>query len=269
MDLPTLDREYNARASVPSFEAELRRYQSASAAARAALPHRPGLPYGPTHTLDWFPGAPGGPVMLWIHGGYWRALSKDDNSCVAAGLAAAGIHVAVIDYSLAPAATLDTIVHDVDTAVGWVHAQAQAHGADPGRLFVAGSSAGAHLAAMAAAHPPAPIRGLICLSGLFELEPIRLSHIDAWLHLDDAAVERLSPLRHIPPPPAPPLLASYGGRESSEFKRQTEDFAAAWAAAGHEAMVLPQETRHHFDIVLALGDAEDPLCRAACTFMLG
>ncbi len=270
LDQATLDREYNARASVPAFDVELRRYQDISAAARAALPHTAGLVFDPASgcALDWFPGAPGGPVLLWIHGGYWRALSKEDQSCVAPGLVAAGVHVAVMDYSLAPAASLDLIVHQVRTAVAWVGAAAPRFGADPARLFVGGSSAGGHLCGMVLA-APAGVAGAIALSGLYDLEPIRLSHINAWMSLDADAVRRLSPQGLIPPgAPAPRLLASYGGRESSEFKRQTEAYAAAWRAAGHRAAVLPQEARNHFDIVLGLGDAADPLCRAAVAFML-
>ena len=274
MDQATLDREYNARASVPDFDAELRRYQSLSAQARAALPHTADLIFDPVShcALDWFPGAPGGPVFLWVHGGYWRALSKSDQSCVAPGLVAAGIHVAVMDYSLAPAVTLDVIVDQVRAACAWVHANAAAHGADPARLFIGGSSAGGHLCGILLAPDgaaPGVVQGAVCLSGLYDLEPIRLSHVNAWLGLDAAAAQRLSPLHHIPRGPAPRLLAAYGLHETSEFGRQTEQYAAAWAAAGHKASVVPQAGLHHFDIVLALGDADHPLCRAACDFMLG
>src|SRR6185312_9728923 len=108
----------------------------------------------------------------------------------------------------------------------------------------------------------------IALSGLFELEPIRLSHINAWLHLDKTAARRLSPLHLIPrEPPAPRLLVSYGGRETAEFKRQSEEYAAAWQAVGHAAQAAPQQARNHFDLVGALGDGSDPLCRAAAAFM--
>ena len=270
MDLATLDREYNARATVPDFDAELRRYQKTSAHARATLPHTANLIYDPAsnNALDWFPGHPGAPIFLWIHGGYWRALSKSDNACIAPGLTSAGIHVAIIDYSLAPAVTLDTILHQVRTATTYVHTQAQSHGADPTRLYVGGSSAGAHLAAMLASDPPAPIKGAICLSGLYDLEPIRLSHINAWLNLDQPTAARLSPQNHIPKSPAPTLLASVGGLETSEFKRQTHDYAAAWSAAGHRALLVPEPARHHFDIVLSLGDPATSLCQAAKDLML-
>ena len=267
MDQATLDREYNARATVPDFDAELRRYQALSAQART-LPHAADLVFDPLsgNALDWFAGAPGGPVLLWIHGGYWRALSKDDNACVAPGLVAAGAHVAVMDYSLAPAVTLDVIADQVRAACAYVQAQAPARGA--GRVYVGGSSAGGHLAALLMTETPG-LAGGITLSGLFDLDPIPHTHINAWMHLDAAAARRLSPRHHIPRTPAPPLLATYGGLETSEFKRQTEAFAAAWAAAGHEAAVVPQAGRHHFDIVLALGDADDPLCQAATRFMQG
>ena len=278
MDLETLDREYNARASVPDYAAEARRYAELSAAAREVLTVTPDLVFDPESgcALDWFPGRPGGPVFLWVHGGYWRALSKADQSLVAPGLVAAGAHVAIMDYSLAPAVTLDQIVHQTRLALAWVAAHAAEHQADPGRLYAGGSSAGGHLCGMLMAErwhaeyglAPDALKGAVALSGLYDLEPIRLSHINAWMKLDTAAAARLSPLHLIPARgPAPRLFAGYGGQETSEFKRQTEDYAAAWAAAGHEAAVVPQAGRNHFNVVGALGDAADPLCRAVAAFM--
>jgi arylformamidase len=180
-----------------------------------------------------------------------------------------------VDYSLAPAATLDLIVHQVRTALAWVARNAATFGADPARLYAGGSSAGGHLTGMLLAAgwhaqyglAPNALSGGIALSGLYDLEPIQLSHINAWLNLDPAAARRLSPLHLIPPGQAPRLLASYGGRETGEFKRQTEQYAAAWAEAGHSAQLAPQRARNHFDLVLALGTQGDPLCRAASAFM--
>ena len=272
MDQATLDREYNARASVPDFAAEMRRYEAASAAARAALPMREGLAFDTAsgERLDWFPGQPGAPVFLWIHGGYWRALHRADNHCVAPGLVAAGAHVAVMDYTLVPDADLDEIVRQVRACCTWVAEQAAAMGADPARLFAGGSSAGGHLAGMLAAEGwQAPkLAGAVALSGLFDLEPVRLSEVNGWMNLDAAAAARLSPIRHIPRRGAAPrLLLSYGGKETAEFKRQTEDYARAWARCGFDADVAPRPERNHFDLVMALGDAADPLCRAVAGFM--
>ena len=272
MDQDTLDREYNARATVPDFPAEMLRYQQASAAARASLAMEADLLFDAASgsRLDWFPGQPGGPVFLWVHGGYWRALSRADNHCVAPGLVAAGAHVAVMDYTLAPAADLDEIVRQVRACCTWVARGAAERGADPARLFVGGSSAGGHLAGMLIADgwPAPPIQGAVALSGLFDLEPVRLSYVNEWMHLDDAAAARLSPARHIPKrAPAAKLLACYGGSETAEFKRQTEDYAGQWAARGFDANVVARPERNHFDLVVALGNPGDPLCDAVAAFM--
>lgn len=272
LDQASLDREYDARATVPDYEAEAARYRDTSAAARAALRMVPDLLFDPPSgcALDLFPGAPGGPVFLWVHGGYWRALSKSDNHCVAPGLVkGAGAHVAVMDYTLVPHADLDEIVRQVRAALAFVTAHAAAWGANPARLYVGGSSAGGHLAGMLLAEGwHEKVRGAVLLSGLFDLEPVRASKVNDWMRLDAATAARNSPIRLIPRSrPAPRVLASYGGSETREFKRQTKDYASAWCAAGHEATVLPQETRNHFDLAAALGLPGDPLCRAAAAFM--
>ena len=267
LDRPALDRAYNARDSVADFGAEMQRWSNLSALARFQLGPTENVVFDPASgmALDWFAGSPGGPVLLWIHGGYWRALSKAEQSLVAPAFVAAGIHVAVMDYSLAPAVTLDEIVRQVRAAVTFVAATAAARGAAPARIFAAGHSAGGHLTGMLLADP-GPLRGGIALSGLFDLEPIRRSYVNEWLRLDAAAARRLSPLHRIPGA-GPALLASYGGLESDEFRWQSEAFVAAWQAAGHRATLAPQPGRHHFDIVVGLGDPADPLCRAVIDFI--
>jgi arylformamidase len=267
LDRAALDRAYNARDSVPDFAAELQRWINLSAVARFQLDPVEDIVFDPPSgmALDWFTGAPGGPIVLWIHGGYWRAVSKSEQSLVAPGLVAAGAHVAIMDYSLAPAVTLDEIVRQARAAAAFVFATAATHGADPARVFVAGHSAGGQLGGMLLAEFSA-LRGGILLSGLFELEPVRLSHINEWLHLDPDAVQRLSPMRHIPAN-GPALLVSYGGRESAEFRWQSETYAAAWQSAGHRAVLAPQPSRHHFDIVVGFGDPADPLCHAVTEFI--
>ena len=271
MDQAALDAAYNARATVPDFEVEAQRYRDTSAAARESCHMVEGLVFDPQsgNALDWFPGAPGGPAFLWVHGGYWRALGRADNHCVAPGLVARGAHVAVMDYTLVPHADLDEIVRQVRAAYAWVGTHAAEHGADPARIYAGGSSAGGHLVGMLLGDlwVAPPLQGVVALSGLYDLEPVRLSNVNDWMHLDAAAVARLSPIRHIPKGRAPKLLASYGGSETAEFKRQTEAFAAAWAAAGHDAAVVPRDERNHFDLAVAVGDPADPLCGAVAGFM--
>ena len=244
---------------MPDYEAEAESYRTLSAAARAALPHK-ALEYAPGLLLDWFPAAsPYAPVFLWVHGGYWRALSRADQSCVAPGLVAGGVSVTVMDYTLVPHATLDGIVAEVRAACADIASRS-------GRaVVVGGSSAGGHLAAMALDMPC--VRGAVLLSGLYDLEPIRLSHVNGWMQLDEAAARRNSPLHCIPQPPHAPLLLAYGADETSEFKRQTHDYAGAYAMAGGTALVLPQQGRNHFTVASALGNPADPLCRATLSFI--
>ncbi|MFE1597619.1 alpha/beta hydrolase [Methylobacterium sp. ID0610] len=274
-----LDREYNARASVPSFEAEYARYVAASERARAELARIPDLVYDPAsaQVLDLYPAGPGTPLFLWIHGGYWRALSKDDNAFAALGLVPGGVSVAVLNYGLAPAVHLDEIVRQTRAAAAWLHRNAGRYGIDARRLHLGGSSAGGHLGGMLLAEgwhtafdlPEDVIASALLLSGLMDLEPLIHTHINAWMGLDPAAARRNSPLRHIPARSDARLLAAVGGRESDAFKAQTEAFARAWEAAGHPTRRIAMPDHHHFDIALSLSEPDGVLARAVETAIRG
>jgi arylformamidase len=279
MDRAALDREYNARATVADLAPILAEYRARTEAARHVLPCVLGIPYGPTEPerLDVFPAGPGAPVFVFVHGGYWRALDAADSGFMAPAFVAAGICVVVVNYALAPQAGLDEIVRQCRAALAWVHAHVAGHGGDPARIHVGGSSAGGHLAAMLAAGgdwpasfglPPRPVAGATLLSGLFELEPVRLCHPNDWLGLDAAAGARNSPARLPPPPAGLPVVLSVADTETAEFKRQTLDQAALYAAAGCAVtMVDAPPASNHFDIVFQLCDAETPLCRAVFAAM--
>ena len=267
-----LDRQYNARASVPSFEAEYAKYVAASAEAQARIPRRAGLVYDEAsgQTLDFYPGQPGAPLFLWVHGGYWRALSSQDNAFAAAGPHARGFSVAVIDYALAPAVDLDEIVRQVRAAVGWLHRERAGLGIGEAPFAVGGSSAGGHLAAMLLnddwqARFGAPndlIGAALDLSGLHDLTPLRWTHVNDWMRLDDGLIARNSPMRHMPARSSAHLIASVGGRETDEFRRQTADYAAAWAAAGHRVTTVDMPDHNHFDLALSLREPDGTLMRA-------
>jgi arylformamidase len=145
------DRQYDNRRRVPEFAQHLVRWREASVHARAQLKCSLDMPYTPDGavTLDVFPAArPKAPVLVFIHGGYWRSLSKAEFSFVAAPFVAAGVTVVVPDYSLCPAVTVDAIALQCAQAMAWVHRHAARHGGDARRCLVAGHSAGGHLAAM-------------------------------------------------------------------------------------------------------------------------
>ncbi|MCD0503724.1 alpha/beta hydrolase [Bordetella petrii] len=277
-DRAALDVQYNARATVPDVQRFLAQYAAQSQAARAALPCAADVPYGDhaDELLDIFPAAPragaaaqGAPVFVFIHGGYWRALSKDDSSGMAPAFTRAGAVVVAVNYSLAPAVTLDRIVDQVRRALAWVYRHIGRHGGDPARIHVCGSSAGGHLVGMLLAGgwhagygvPADVVAGAAPLSGLFDLRPLVHTHINEWMRLSAADAERNSPAL-LPPGAGCPLVASYGANETDEFKRQTHDYMQAWQGRGLPARHVPMPGTNHFDIVLTLNDSASPLTRA-------
>ena len=236
-----LDAQYNNRARVPEAPQHLARWAEASQAARAGSPGaRYGVPYGPApgDRLDIFPAAAAqAPVLVFIHGGYWRALSKDDFSFVAPSFVAAGAHVVVIDYDLCPAVTMEHIALQCARAVAWVAQHAQDFGGDPARIALAGHSAGGHLAALllscrwpevAPGLPAQVLTGSLSISGLFDLEPLRHTpFLQADLQLTPASVARLSPA-FFRRPRQGVLYTVAGGSESEEFLRQNRLIRDQW-----------------------------------------
>ncbi len=176
-----------------------------------------------------------------------------------------GINLAVIEYTLAPAARLDRIVDEVRRAIQWLGDHLEDYGADPSRLHVSGSSAGSHLTAMVM--PPRAVRGGLAISGIYDLEPIRLNYLNARLGLDRAEAERNSPIRHIPAS-APALIIAYGLNELPELRRQSTDFAEAWRGRELSGLLLPTGEANHFTILEQLAPPRGELT-AALLDMLG
>ncbi len=272
-DREALDRQYNARATVPDIAPFLTSYAELSAAARATLPCHVGLPYGPTaaERLDVFPAAGragAAPVFVYIHGGYWRLLDAADSSFMAPAFTRAGACVVAINYALAPAFSLDEIVRQCRAALAWICRHIAEFGGDPSRVHVAGSSAGGHLAAMLMAPgwqtelgaPDDAIAGATLLSGLYDLEPLPLTYINDWMGLDAAGARRNSPI-HFPPARPIPLVFSYAPNETDEFKRQTEIELAACRAVGCRCEFVAMPGTNHFELVLAMADPDSLLTR--------
>jgi arylformamidase len=271
-DQAALDREYDNRGRVADFADWLARYPRESEATRRDLPSRLDVPYGPSpaETLDVFPapGAGPAPVQVFIHGGYWRALSKSDFSFVARAFHPAGAATVVLDYALIPTVDMDALVRQCRTALAWVYWNAPSFGGDPERIFVTGHSAGGHLAAMLMATdwpafgaPSNVIKGGSGYSGQYDLEPIRLSYLNQTLGLTPDSARRNSPVHLRPTGPAPLLLA-VGALEGAEYHRQNEDLAAAWRGHGIRCDVMDMPGLHHFSIVSQLEDPSSGLARA-------
>jgi arylformamidase len=264
-----LDVQYNNRARIPDHPALFARWRQASEAARAGLVNLLDQPYGPAplQRLDVYPAAqPGAPVLIFIHGGYWRSLDKADHAFLAPSLVAAGATVVIPNYSLCPAVRIEDIALEMTRVVAWVHAQARSFGADPARIALVGHSAGGHLAAMllcckwslvAPGLPAQPVQGALSISGLYDLEPLRHApFIRDDLQLTPASANRLSPAYY--PRPKRPLYAVAGGDESEEFLRQNLLIRHQW---GPTAVPVCETVSgyHHLDVLHALANPQGRL----------
>ena len=246
-----IDAQYNPAIGLPDATVPGKHYAQRSAFARAQLRAVLDLPYGPTRaeTLDIFPAdSPHAPVFVFLHGGYWRALSSKDFSCVALGLQPLGITTVVVNYALCPWVSLDEITRQVRASVAWTLRNIQHHGGDPARVALGGHSAGAHLTAMCLQTNWAqdyglaqdPLVAALLVSGVYDIEPLRYSYLQPQIQLDAGLIRRNSPAFSVRACRTP-VWVNWGGDESAEFARQASAFHQAWLAAGNtgELSALP------------------------------
>ena len=264
MDRAALDAAYNNTAAVGQARRDqyVADWSARSDAIRKARAGRIDVRYGDgaRQRLDVFPcGTPAAPTLVYIHGGYWQMNDKEPYAFFGEGLLPAGFNLAVVEYTLAPAARLDAIVAEVRAAVDWVITHAKEVGGDAGRVFVAGHSAGGHLTAMAM--DDARVAGGVAISGIYDLEPIRLNYLNEKLGLDPAETDRNSPIRHLPSQAAP-LVVTVGLGELPELIRQSEEYAAAWQRKGLRGRYLPLAKHDHFSILEELAQPSGRLLAA-------
>ncbi|HYF16339.1 MAG TPA: alpha/beta hydrolase [Ramlibacter sp.] len=269
-----LDRMYNNRALVPEHQQYFDRWAKASAYARRHVPCELDIAYGDTEgqKLDVFPAPQArSPVVVFIHGGYWRSLDKSDHSFVAPVFQDGGCCVVVPNYDLCPAVTIPEITLQMVRALAWTWKHAPAHGGDPRQITVIGHSAGGHLAAMLLAcewqraDPDLPsdvVRKALSISGLHDLEPIaRTPFLKDSLRLAPKDALRASPA-FLPAPAAATLYAVAGGDESEEFIRQATLIRQAW---GEDVVPVcgPIPGLNHFSVLEALVEPEQGLYETA------
>ncbi len=259
-----LDAQYDTSRQLAdgNVAAYFDRFTAESATAREQLEGDLSRRYGPheRETIDFFPATQAdAPLFFWIHGGYWRRMSKDAFSFVAPPLVARGAAVAVVNYPLAPGPSLDDIVASVRLGFAYALEHAADLRANPRNVYVGGHSVGAQLAATVAA--AFDVRGVLGLSGLYDLEPLRETHINEWIAMDAPAAKRNSPI-HLPPLGDPWLIASAGGLEQAAFADQQRAYVEAWRSWNHRARVVDAKEHNHFTIVLELADTQSPISRA-------
>jgi arylformamidase len=276
-DKAFLSREYNNRELVPDHAQYFTRWAESSARARNTMTCHLDLRYGdgPGETVDIFPARKGdGSCLMFIHGGYWRALDKSDHSFLAPSWVDAGVSLAVVNYDLCPKVTIEQIVQQMLRASRWLWQHAEDFGMDQDRLYVGGHSAGGHLTAMlmCALFPvfdrslPKDLwKGGLAISGLYDLRPlIQVDFLQPDLRLDEASALKLSPAFMMPATRAP-VMTCVGGDESSKFLRQNALIRERWRAAFAGDIAMPG--RHHFSVLDGLADQESPLFAGARRLM--
>ncbi len=262
-----LNVQYNNRARVADSAVLLDRWARASRMVRDAVPSVLDIPYGDHEAskLDVFPSdVEKAPILMFIHGGWWRALDKSDHSFLASAFTEAGAMVVVPNYALCPSVSMEHIPVQLTQAVAWAWRHGADHGGDPNRIFLVGHSAGGHLSAMLACCdwknvakdlPRRLVKGALSISGVHDLAPIHQTpFLQTDLRLDADSARRLSPI-HFPAPMSTPFYAIAGGEESEEFKRQTRVIREAW---GPGAVPVCEEIPgcNHFDILHDLCDPQ-------------
>jgi len=276
-DAAHYETRYNNRAAVPEFQSHFNRWAQASADARRELDVELDVPYGDDRmeTMDIF--RPRGDVralLMFIHGGYWRSLDKKDHSFVARPFVNAGAAVAAINYSLCPTVKVEDIVIQCLKAGAWLYRNAAEVGSPRNRIFVAGHSAGGHLAAMCMAAqwprysrglPEKVMQGAMPVSGLYDLTEICLTpSVNVDLKLTPADALKCSPA-FMPPSTKAPVHLVVGGSEIDGFRYQQDLLAERWSGVVAENIVSPGA--NHFTILDAFSDPGNDVCKAALRMM--
>ena len=270
-------KQYNARAGIPDHPQIFERWQRDSALVRRTHAGLLDIPVGEAakERLDFYPAyRPGAPLLVFIHGGWWRSLDKSDFTFIVPGYRRAGFNVALTNYTLAPDASIEEIVRQQLRALTWLYQNGEKLEFDRQRIVVAGHSAGAHLTAMMmAAHwpvwnaelPKDLVRGGVLMSGLYDLDPIvHTDFVNVDLKLDPASALKLSPGR-MPQSHPTPFVTSVGDLESDEFKRQTALISSHWKAAHRNEVML--DGFNHLTICDAFGEPSHPLFQATCALV--
>jgi arylformamidase len=268
-DRATLDREYNPASNIPNAAELHKKRREASRKTRETHRCSCDIPYGPSsgETLDiFFADKNEASIQLFFHGGSWRAQDKSNYSFLAEPLVHHGITALIVNYGLCPSVTLDEIIQQCNASIAWAYTHAKVFGGDPNRISICGHSAGAQIAmrtletdwSQFGRVPDDVIKAAGAVSGIYDLEAIRLSSTNNDVRLDQEQSLRNSPMFH-PLRRRVPLVLSTGDKDNEEFQRQTKDFAAALGQKSYDFDYVVAEGHNHFSILDAMTDPNDPL----------
>jgi arylformamidase len=276
-DQTELDRQYDQRAWALNAVEVIERYAAESNNVRARLGSPRSFAYGrtPAETIDVYPAdRRDAPMHVFIHGGAWRSLSKHESAFAAETFVNAGAHFVAVDFALLPQVSLAEMVDQVRRAVAWIYSNAEQLGGNRERLFLSGHSSGGHLAAAILTTdwtgqfslPATVIKGGLCVSGIYDLHPIRLSTRNAYVRLGVETERELSPCRFVEHLACSVVLA-YGEFESDEFRRQSRMFASLIERTGRDVRLIEGRGLNHFEIIETLAEPTGLLGRIALAQM--
>ncbi|WP_417318432.1 alpha/beta hydrolase [Emcibacter sp.] len=259
-----LEREYSPSSCIDDINVFIRRYEDQSTDARDKWVANllPDVKYGPEErsVMDIFiPDGEGPfPVHVFIHGGYWQQLSKQESSFAASNFLDQGIIYVALDYTLAPEATLPEIIDQTRRGIISLLKTAHKFKGDASNISLSGSSAGGHLVMemlstdwVSWGFENCPLKAALCMSGVFDVRPLVHTYINDPLGLDEETAENCSPLFHLPDQCCP-LIVTWGENETSEFKRQSKEFFQSWKERGLAGDCFETPEVNHFDIVMEL-----------------
>lgn len=266
--LSDLNRQFNPRLAVEDFSGviERRREAGRAVAESFAIGRRR---YG-GHPLEVFLAVdtaavsrdPTRPAVVFIHGGYWRSGSPDDNLVIAPSILSSGALPILMGYPLCPELPLPAVIASVARGFMAILAASSELGFDSSRVILAGTSAGAHLAAMLMTMPEtaASVSGALLLSGIYDLTPVPLLDVNREIGIESRDVAECSPL--FESPRAVRAVLAVGELEPVMWKAQTRAFANLMRASGSEITFIEAKARHHFDLIIELAKADSELAKA-------
>jgi arylformamidase len=266
-----MEYQYNPRESVPEYPQLAEKRAEQSRRVRATAKSWLGVPYGnsPREKLDIYPAdRPGGPVLIYIHGGYWRSGSKEDNCNFVPVFTKRGASVVLVEYDLCPSVTISDIVRQTRSAIAWVYRNIVRYSGNPSKIYVSGHSAGGHLTAMALAHdwaseglPRDLIKGAVATSGVYDLDVVMRISVQEQVKLTPKLARENSPFEH-PPLPVCPLIVAVGGAEPQGWQQMSEDFFDLCKKRGLDCEYLIIPGANHYTMSEHLADFESPLAQA-------
>jgi arylformamidase len=266
-----MEYQYNPRESVPEYPQLAKKRAEQSRRVRESAKSWLGVPYGssPREKLDIYPAdQPGGPVLIYIHGGYWRSGSKEDNCNFVPVFTKRGASVVLVEYDLCPSVTISDIVRQTRSAIVWVYRNILRYSGNPSKIYLSGHSAGGHLTAMALAHdwtseglPRDLIKGAVASSGVYDLDMVMRISVQEQVKLTPELAQENSPFVH-PPLPICPVIVAVGGAEPKGWQQMSEDFFKLCKQRGVDCEYLIIPGANHYTMSEHLADADSPLAQA-------